>query len=71
MSFENNNSYTLNQPPKSPDWSDKNFQIPQSKMNKLIMDYLVTGNRDVTTVEVVSKYSIFSFNPSYNLLQLF
>lgn len=34
MSFENNN-LSLHQ------WADKN--IPQSKMNKLIMDYLVTG----------------------------
>lgn len=50
MSFENNNislssnhtasnhkTIDLNQ------WADKNFQIPQSQMNKLIMDYLVTG----------------------------
>lgn len=50
MSFENNNNISLSsshitnhtaKPIDINQWADKN--IPQSKMNKLIMDYLVTG----------------------------
>lgn len=43
MSYENNNTYSVSGNHTLTQWADKNLQIPQSKMNKLIMDYLVTG----------------------------
>lgn len=47
MSYDNNNSYTVTGNIKA---IDKDFHIPQSKMNKLIMDYLVTGTSSVNIV---------------------